>query len=309
MVINMVKCAQNLQKGYRLSLANDQTWHILPTKGVSRWVERLARIVQLQNCEPNGYPKLIFIQAESRREWCGEGIGSEMQDIFKVLPRGGWKSHDLRALILWSHSEVPDVICEMRPGGDYTLEIIRMWLSLYPVYKRAQDSGGLPFHAALVERDGIGILLAAPGDTGKSTCCRRLPGQWHALCDDEALIVRNGQKQYLAHPFPTWSDYLGRRSKHTWNVQHHLPLSAIFFLEQAKAEKAVPMGQGEVAAFTYESAIQVCRRNWRNLDRNQERDLKRSLFENGCELAKVVPAFRLRVSLNGRFWNEMEKVL
>lgn len=309
MAINMIKCTPNLEKGYCLRLANGQRWHIIPTEGVRRWVERLARIVQLQTCEPNGCPKLIFIHSESRREWCGGSIGSEMPDIFKGFPRGGWKSHDLRALILWSSPEVPDVICEMRPGGDHALEIIRMWLSLYPIYKRAQDSGGLPFHAALVERDGIGILLAAPGDTGKSTCCRRLPGQWHALCDDEALIVRDGQKQYLAHPFPTWSDYLWRRSERTWNVQRYIPVSAIFFLEQAKVDQAVPMGQGEAAAFTYQSAIQVCSRNWRNLDHKEERGLKESLFKNGCELAKAVPAFKLRVSPNGQFWNEMEKVL
>jgi hypothetical protein len=36
---------------------------------------------------------------------------------------------------------------------------------------------------------------------------------------------------------------------------------------------------------------------------------KTKLFENATELAKAVPAFRLQVSLEGRFWEEMEKVL
>jgi hypothetical protein len=33
------------------------------------------------------------------------------------------------------------------------------------------------------------------------------------------------------------------------------------------------------------------------------------LFNNACELAKAVPAYILRVSLEGRFWEEMEKVI
>jgi hypothetical protein len=28
-----------------------------------------------------------------------------------------------------------------------------------------------------------------------------------------------------------------------------------------------------------------------------------------CELARSIPAFRLRLSLDGRFWEEMERVL
>ena len=305
----MIKGTPTLEKSYLLKLANGQRWHIIPTEGVRRWVKRFARIVQLKACEPNGYPKLIFIQSESRKDWFRERTGSEAPDIFKGFPRGAWKSHNLRALTLWSHREVPDVICEMGTVKRHDLDIIRMWLALYPIYQRAQDSGGLPLHAALVERNGIGILLAAPGDTGKSTCCRRLPPPWRELCDDETLIVRYALKRYRGHPYPTWSNYLYQRSRRTWNVQRHIPVSAIFFLEQAKIDEAVPMGQGEAAAFTYQSAIQVCRRNWRNMGHYEERDLKERLFKNGCELAKAVPAFKLRVSPNGQFWNEMEKVL
>jgi SynChlorMet cassette protein ScmC len=184
-----------------------------------------------------------------------------------------------------------------------------MRLSLYPIYERALNSGGLPFHAGVVERDGKGVLLAAPKNIGKSTCCRRIPRPWNALCDEETLIVQDAQRQYLAHPFPTWSDYLTRGSNRTWNVQRYIPLAAIFFLEQAEADKVIPLGQGEAAALMNQSAMQVCVRNWMNLDGEKMRAFRKKLFDNACELTWAIPIFKLRVSLTGRFWEEMEKVL
>jgi SynChlorMet cassette protein ScmC len=171
------------------------------------------------------------------------------------------------------------------------------------------DLGGLPLHAALVERNGMGILLAGHGGAGKSTCCQRLPSSWHALCDDETLVVINEEKQYFAHPFPTWSDYLWKRSERTWNVQKYVPLSAIFLLEQSETDEAIRIGQGQGATFINTLATDVCRRNWRNLDRKEERAQRKQLFQNACELARAVPAFKLRFSLNGRFWEKIEEVL
>jgi hypothetical protein len=47
----------------------------------------------------------------------------------------------------------------------------------------------------------------------------------------------------------------------------------------------------------------------RNLVSEEERAIKEKIFENACALAGTMPAFRLRVSLEGRFWEEMERVL
>jgi SynChlorMet cassette protein ScmC len=184
-----------------------------------------------------------------------------------------------------------------------------MRFSLYPIYQQVQDSGGLPLHAGLVEHNGKGVLLAGPKNAGKSTCCRRLPKPWYPLCDEETLIVKVNQERYLAHPFPTWSEYLAKRSEQTWNVHSHVPISSIFFLEQAGFDEAIPLGQGEASVFINQLATQVCCRYWNNLGHEDLRTRKTKLFENVTELAEAVPAFRLRVSLKGRFWEEMEKVL
>lgn len=297
------------ENGYCMELANGQVWHIISTEELDSWLKKLATITELEICEPNNHPKLIF----THRDPITMGQDRPNSDLDlgsrELLPKGGWKPHDLKALVLWFHDEVGHVICQIGPERDAILDIVRMWLAFHSVYLGAQESGGLPFHAALVDWRGIGVLLAARAGTGKSTCCRRLFHPWNAICDDETLIVRDGQGRYFAHPFPTWSDYLWRGTNQTWNVQQSLPLSAIFFLEQAESNKVAPIGQGKAAALINESATEVCQRGWRNLDRNQAKEHKKKLFDNACRLARGIPAFKLSVSLKGRFWEEMEIAL
>ena len=184
-----------------------------------------------------------------------------------------------------------------------------MLLALYPILERVQDSGGLALHAAVVERQGIGILLAASANTGKSTCCSRLSSPWRPLCDDEALVVQDDKKQYQVHPLPTWSDYFMKRSEQTWNIESHVPLAAIFFLEQAEIDDVVPMGRGQAAVYIAQSAMQVSEPNLSNVDRAEVRAFRKKLFDNSCDLARVIPAFKLQVSLNGRFWEKIEQVV
>jgi SynChlorMet cassette protein ScmC len=295
---------------YLLLLGNGQGWQFIPNPEVMLEVGELGRIMGLRPCEPNGYPKLIFSRMGPVQTECEDATWRFDQNIKVNLRRLGWKAHELTFLRFWSHDEVPDLICEMRhEEGDYQRRILSMRFSLYPIYQQVQDSGGLPLHAGLVEHNGKGVLLAGPKNAGKSTCCRRLPKPWYPLCDEETLIVKVNQEQYLAHPFPTWSDYLSKRSEQTWSVHNHVPISSIFFLEQAGSDEVIPLGRGEAAVFINQLATQISCRYWNNLDHEDLMSRKTKLFENATELAKAVPAFRLQVSLEGRFWEEMEKVL
>jgi SynChlorMet cassette protein ScmC len=308
-MIQEYQVAKAIVGGYLLRLGNGEGWQLTSTADVRAEVEELARIMGLNSCEPNGYPKLIFIRRTLGNTEGEEPMRRLGENTQKDLRGLGWKARDLGLLRLWSHKDVPDLICEMKhEEGDYELSILRMQLSLYPIYQLAQDSGGLPFHAGLVERNGKGVMLTAPANTGKSTCCHRLPRPWRTLCDEETLVVRDVQKRYLAHPFPTWSDYHTKRSRRTWDVYRHLPLSSIFLLEQGDRDAAIPVGQGEAAVFMYQSAMQVCYRYWDSLDHEELSVRKRKLFENACDLAGTVPTFKLQVSLTGRFWEEIEKV-
>ena len=172
------------EDGYLLHLGNKQGWQLIPTEGVRLEVEELARIMRLKSCAPNGYPKVFFIKSGTGSWQCENTTTSPAINMGEVFTGVSWEPHDLVELRVWSHDNMPDFVCEIRDEmGGSELNILRLRLSLYPIYQRAQEAGGLPLHAGLVEKDGKGILLAAPSDTGKSTCCRRLPPPWKALCD------------------------------------------------------------------------------------------------------------------------------
>jgi SynChlorMet cassette protein ScmC len=295
--------------GYRIELADGQRWKMIATESTISWLEKFASIMQLETFEGKGHFRMVFLQGKARRLGGTEPAARLDPSILNGLPMDEWKAKDLEAVVVWSHQDVPDVICEIGDGGDRSADVVRMCLSLYPIYERAQNTGGLPFHAALVKRNGVGILLAARGDGGKSTCCRRLPATWKVLCDDESLIVRVDKNRYMVHPFPTWSDYLWEEAEKTWNVQYYLPLSAIFFLEKAGVDEVIPIGEGEAATYINRSATEASSRNWRTLDRPERLSLRKTLFQNACELARTIPTYKLRVGLSGRFWEEIEKVL
>jgi len=70
-----------------------------------------------------------------------------------------------------------------------------------------------------------------------------------------------------------------------------------------------PIGAGEAALLISESAMQICEKFWRNASKKEQRKFRKMLFDNACKMAKQIPAYRLGVSRNGRFWEKMEEVL
>ena len=295
---------------YLLRLGNGQGWLLTSTRGVKSEVGRLARLMGLEPCALEEYPKLIFIRGGQGKRPNEETITRRFDKTGSNLCCVSWKAYDLRVCRVWYHHDTPDLICEMRHDEDvYEEKILSMRLSLYPIYQQVLETGGLPLHAGLAEHRGKGVLLAAPRNTGKSTSCRRLPPSWLSLCDEEALIVRHAERRYLVHPLPTWSDYFEKRSNRTWKVNNHLPLTSIFLLEKSTVDEVIPLGQGEATAFVNQLALQMCYRYWADLGPTEMRSRRTQLLENICELARAVPAFKLRVSLDGRFWEKIETVL
>lgn len=305
-----IDLADQYSSGYCLSLGGGNKWWITGDEDSLPLVDELAAIMELKECKSNSLARLIFSKMMDENG-VRNGTSDTAPAIWRQRDHGNtkWICYDERIIRIWHHDSIPDVICEI---GEYERDDVKyviMWSALRPIYQRSISEGGLPFHAGLAELEGRGVLLAAPGDTGKSTCCRRLPDYWKPLGDDEALTALNKQKEYRAHPFPTWSDYLWEREKNTWNVQYSVTLSGIFFLEQSETDGVVPLGAGEAAVLISESAAQVCRKFWRRADIEYQRKFRREIFGNACEIAERIPAFRLGVSLHGRFWEEIENVL
>ncbi len=175
--------------------------------------------------------------------------------------------------------------------------------------RQAQTGGGILLHGALAEWNGLGVVLAAPGGTGKTTASNRLPPPWRSLSDDLTLIVRDSQKNYWAHPWPTWSRFLWDGPGGEWDVQKAVPLGGIFFLTQADEDQVAPLGNGQGVIHLLSSARQASNLMARGLSPEETRALHLEWFNNLCALSRSVPPNLLHISLNGPFWKEMERVL
>jgi len=225
------------------------------------------------------------------------------------VPRIGWRPEDFGSVRLWYHQDIPDFLCELKSAKHYASEVQQMWYSMQGVYRALGERGGLPLHAALIKRDGAGVLLIAGTGIGKSTCCRRVEPPWNALADDLTVVIPAGDGTYFGHPMPTWSDHISGEWHKTWDVQRGVPLCGVFFLEQAEHDKAIPIGQGQAAIAITRSASYVLTRDWLKKDRSRERDARKVLFHNATLLAQSVPSFTLRASLTGSFRDEVDNAL
>jgi SynChlorMet cassette protein ScmC len=301
--------------GYNLTLADGTRW-FLTTRDVELrpWLDQLAGILRLKRGAPQDARQLLVVNAAPAQS-AGSGTGaSSAQPAHAAGRRDADRSWSRAGSSLpgaWQSSDGLDFAYTFPAAmtHDADLRLILMWDALGPVYLQAIMAGGLPLHAALAEVDGRGVLFAAAGGVGKSTCTRRLPAPWKAHCDDTALVVRLPDGGYRVHPFPTWTDHLWRGLKTTWPAQQHMPLVAIFFLEQAGHDTASALPPGAAALRMLRSTSQLMKLHWKGLPRAQKRRVTTAAFHNACALAKAIPAFTLHLTLTGRFWEEVQKAL
>jgi SynChlorMet cassette protein ScmC len=169
--------------------------------------------------------------------------------------------------------------------------------------------GGLLMHGALAEREGLGVLLLAPGGTGKTTASRRLPAPWRSVCDDTTFLQRGAGGQWRARPWPTWSRFPEDSPGESWNVQAALPLCALFHLKQAPHDGVTPLRPGRAAGRLAQSNEEASLLMTYGLTPEHARALRRQRFDGLCALAQEVPMFTLELSLAGAFWQEIEKTL
>ena len=172
-----------------------------------------------------------------------------------------------------------------------------------------QTQDGILLHGALAEHKGRGVIMIAPGGTGKTTASERLPSPWRSLSDDLSLILRDRQGTYWAHPWPTWSRFKDDGPGGSWKVQSGVPLQAIFHLSQAEKDWLEPLGIGEAVIFLIQSAEQVFSLIKRAFDKDYIRRLRLEQFDRLCVLARSVPINKLHLSLDGSFWQVMEEAM
>ncbi len=289
------------EKVYKLTLSDGRTWGFSAADKIHSWLKSFVDIMQLK-----------------------EGSGSETDFKFMFIAQKGtnklpvldnkkeWEPYRSgRSFRVWHHSTVPEIFIELDPEfmDHESIRVINMWNSFKPLYEYYTKHGGGPVHAAFAGFEGKGILITAPGNTGKTTCISRLPAYWEALSDDTALVVNNAVGQYRVHPLPTWSDYLCNRKRTTFNLEYSLPLEAVYFLEQAESDEVIKLTKGQAAQEFFESFKQSWNTYWHRMDDDKKKTKQMQVLDNSIKLSKSIPCYRLKATLHGEFWENIEKML
>jgi SynChlorMet cassette protein ScmC len=290
---------------YSVRLATGRSWRLESTPATAGWLGRFAVHV---GAESGGRPFSAAITVVMPQEWRGLLSGFSIGANGPV-PARGWRRRWLPGADLYRRAGSHDVVCVLRGAPSPDCEPEQMRYVLYPFLSGAVNDGGLPLHAALVERDGVGFLISAASGVGKSTNCRRLPPPWRTLSDDMSLVVPAAKGGWRAHSLPTWSAIKSGTPQWPCLINASIPVKALFFLIRSEMDGVEPLGQG-TATLGITDGAGVC---FHYLDpyfhEANQRPLRRRIFENGASLAATLPSYALRASLNGRFWEYIEEVL
>jgi SynChlorMet cassette protein ScmC len=290
---------------YTVRLANGHTWGVCASVDTMDWAVTLARLMGL-SAERDEADTLLRlervdpVQVMKHRPWWVPSAG---------YPGNGWHVRISPGLELWRHPQVKESIAVLHDDRDRATVAMQMRYALYPLYESTVMGSGLPLHAALIEKDGMGILLAGRSGVGKSTASSRIPAPWKPLGDDFALVVRDGRGCWHAHPLPTWSAVASGGNAPMEPTCRSLPLAAVFFLVQSEKDERVDPGRGAASVMMDEAAMMVLRSIESSDEPVQRLPIRRRIFENAASLAAAVPCFLLRLSLTGRFWERIEEIL
>jgi SynChlorMet cassette protein ScmC len=269
-----------------LTLADGNSWTIIPDDVHGAEIANsLAKTMQLEPAGTNDTNEMII-----RNGGCAR--------IKNHFLAGAFEDNRSRPFI-----------CQVNAAkNENALAIQLMQLSLV-FCGQAETGGGVLVHGALAEKNGMGVVLAGPGETGKTTASLRLPYPWKSLSDDCTLIVKDKKGKYHVHPWPTWSTFMFGGKGGSWNVQRSIPLKAIFMLSQNAKDRIEPVGQGKAACLISETADQAWMGLLNNIEYEQLAAMSLQRFNNICKLVKTVPVNILHISRTGSFWEEMDGVL
>jgi len=283
---------------YLVRLADRSKWQIIPAPETEAMVARAAEIMGLSQGKAAGARRLFV-------------VGKREEEISSDTPvrRGeSWHSKAFGYGTFLFSEKTGDVVFEIAPTDDHVKVIRQIATLIYPLINNSVSRGGLPVHAGILARDGKCVILPASGNTGKSTCCRRIIPPWSSPGDDLGLIVAVDDQAYKLHPLPTWSDFLYYQSERRWEVQESYKFSSIFFLEQGAIDQVLPIRQCDAAIKLFDAANETWL-SYMKFDPGCQKADRIQLFDNACAIARRVPSHILRASLTGQFWTEIEKAM
>jgi SynChlorMet cassette protein ScmC len=163
---------------------------------------------------------------------------------------------------------------------------------------------GALVHAALVQNQGAGFLLAAPPGGGKTTASGRLPANWDLLADDAAFVWPDRAGGFLASPLPSWG-YLTHghpvpASLQRWRPAERIKLAGVCLLRKASLFQMSAVQPQEAVQEIYERFSEhpgVC---------EGRQTYAGQLFRAACSLARAVSAWQLELDMTCPYWENME---
>jgi SynChlorMet cassette protein ScmC len=275
----------------------------MATPGASYWLDNMAKIMDLNRNDKNSFPRVIFGRKEFGKGLFPSWIADDLQRSDK------WSIKLYGAFRVWQHPGSQDLVVDMEEYSDEVMKFLAMSDLLLLLFTAVAPSGGMSLHAALAEYGGKGVLFIAPGGMGKTTCTRRIPPPWRALCDDQVLVMRSEEGYYLAHPMPTWSEFFHGKSDKIWKVENYVALSALFYLRQSKKDEVLSLTHSKAAFRLFHSSRQATIGLHYSMSREEIRYQEMMAFDNACRISRELPSYLLEVSLTGRFWEKIEEVL
>ena len=172
-----------------------------------------------------------------------------------------------------------------------------------------QNYKATPCHCALVEINGKGAIIGAVGNTGKSTCAKRLPSPYKALSDDYAMLYFDGNK-ITAQAMPTFSNFINGDLNYKHDCSQIAEIEAFFFLKQSDGDWTERVN-GSIALHHLNNNFQDLLTVKLLIDKpeNVAENLRVKLFELAQEAIESRPTYMLNSTLHGDFWNKMADVL
>jgi len=296
---------------HTLPLADGMVWTFAtPADGaLVPWLDEFARILRLGN---PGSPASSFAGTQPAGRGRIRILAMDKNHLLAGAAKS-WTSYTQgSAYRAWIHPKADEAVLELNPEFIDHPEIryIDMSAALRIVFHHGLVSGsGCALHAASAVRNGGGIVIVASGQTGKSTCHRRLPNTWTPLADDCALAVKNPAGGFSVHPMPTWSNYLRKEKASVFETGTAYPLKALFFLKQDDADKAEKVAPSIAAGILHRLCRESLGSFLSRFPADEKKKLGQDVFEVCWAIAAAAPGYILRATLHGEFWREIESVL
>ena len=86
-----------------------------------------------------------------------------------------------------------------------------------------------------------------------------------------------------------------------------VPLEALFFLQQGQEDECLPLAESQASIGMAASAAEVFKATSIAYPSYEHPDIRKAIYHNAAALSHRIPAYILRVSLTGRFWEKIEE--